>query len=73
MSTACRSTITIRPPGQDPIQVPIDEIEPDKVNNEISRSTKQVEVSGVIIERITSVTFAASVGTGRLTLNFRED
>ena len=72
----CGSSVTVYPPGQDPVDVPLDDFDRqldestgNEVWEEFSRTTSIVDVSGVEIERIEEVTFQKESGK-MITLSF---
>ena len=70
MADSCSSTVVIKPPGGPEVEVPVEDLFPvDEVWEETSRQTEPVSVSGVIIDRIVSVTFRRP-GGGTVTLAF---
>jgi len=72
--SSCGSNIILYPPSGDPFEFPVDDIYNDttpdeEVWDEVSRETSNIDVRGVQIERIDSVTF--SRGSGKIIkLNF---
>jgi len=67
--SSCNNNITVYPPFGDPFDMPLEDIyneavPAEEVWNESSRETSIIDVSGVQIERIDSVTF--SRGNGKI-------